>query len=72
MTVTVNDQEWYTTEELARLVRVDPSTIRRWRTSRPRQGPPFVQLSYGVIRYNVDDVGEWLSNRRISPGDEGE
>jgi Helix-turn-helix domain len=72
MTMTANDQKWYTTDELARLVRVDPSTIRRWRTSHPRQGPPFVQLSYGVIRYNVDDVGEWLSYRRINPGDEGE
>ena len=65
-------QEWYTTEELARIVKVDPSTIRRWRTARPRQGPPFVQLSFGVIRYSVSDVQEWLTSRRIDPGDPAE
>jgi hypothetical protein len=65
----VSDQEWYTTEELARIVKVDPSTIRRWRTARPCQGPPFVRLSFGVVRYNSADVGEWLTNRRVVPGD---
>lgn len=69
MTVTAHDEEWYTTEELARIVKVDPSTIRRWRTAYPRQGPPFVRLSFGVVRYNSADVGEWLTNRRIDPGE---
>jgi predicted DNA-binding transcriptional regulator AlpA len=62
------DQEWYTTEELARIMKVDPSTIRRWRTAYPRQGPPFVRLSFGVVRYYPADVQEWLSSRRIDPG----
>jgi hypothetical protein len=68
VSISVRDQEWYTTEELARIVKVDPSTIRRWRTAYPRQGPPFVRLSFGVVRYSAADVGEWLSNRRIDPG----
>jgi hypothetical protein len=63
------DQEWYTTDELARIIKVDPSTIRRWRTAFPLQGPPFVRLSFGVIRYNAVEVGEWLAARRIDPGD---
>jgi DNA-binding transcriptional regulator YiaG len=29
---------WLTTEELAQLLGVDSSTVRRWRTSRPVQG----------------------------------
>ena len=69
MTVVFNEEDWYTTEELALLVKVDPSTIRRWRTAHPRQGPPFVRLSFGVVRYNGTDVGEWLRKRRIDPGD---
>ena len=69
MSTSVSDQQWYTTEELARIVKVDPSTIRRWRTARPCQGPPFVRLSFGVVRYNSVDVGEWLTNRRVDPGD---
>jgi hypothetical protein len=59
---------WYTTEELAHLLKVDPSTIRRWRTARPVQGPPFVQLSSRLTLYNVHDVQRWLESRRIDPG----
>jgi hypothetical protein len=47
---------WYSTEELANLLGVDASSIRRWRTSRPVQGPPFVKLSSRVMIYNATDV----------------
>ncbi len=56
-----------TTEELAALLRVDPSTIRRWRTSRPIQGPPFVHISERVTKYHIDDVRAWLASRRVDP-----
>ncbi|WP_084757926.1 helix-turn-helix transcriptional regulator [Micromonospora cremea] len=49
-----------TTEDLARLLKVDPSTVRRWRTAKPAQGPPFIKLSERVTMYNVDDVERWL------------
>jgi predicted DNA-binding transcriptional regulator AlpA len=58
---------WYTTEELAQILGVDASTIRRWRTARPVQGPPFVQLSSRVTLYNANDVEQWLFGRRIDP-----
>jgi predicted DNA-binding transcriptional regulator AlpA len=67
MTATCQDYEWYTTEELARMVKVDPSTIRRWRTAHPHQGPPFVRLSFGVVRYHSADVQEWLQSHRVDP-----
>ena len=59
--------ELITTEELARLLRVDPSSVRRWRTARPLQGPPYIQLSERVIMYAIEDVREWLSSRRVRP-----
>jgi hypothetical protein len=62
------NQEWYDTEDVARIVKVDPSTIRRWRTAKPPQGPPFVRLSSGVVRYHPADFQEWLIGRRIDPG----
>ncbi|GAA3559617.1 hypothetical protein GCM10022419_045270 [Nonomuraea rosea] len=58
---------WYTTEELAVLVKVDPSTLRRWRTQEPVQGPPFVRLSERTTLYSVDDVRMWLESRRTAP-----
>jgi Helix-turn-helix domain len=59
---------WLTTEELAGMFGVDPSTLRRWRTAHPPQGPPFVCLSGGVTRYSEQDVGHWLASRRTDPG----
>jgi len=62
------DGAWFSTEELARMLGVDPSTLRRWRTAHPPQGPPFVCLSNGVTRYSEHDVRRWLAERRTDPG----
>lgn len=59
---------WYTTDEVAELIGVDASTLRRWRTGAPLQGPPFVRLTSRVTMYSVPDVQEWLASRRIDPG----
>ena len=61
------DGEWLSTEEVAKLLGVDPSTIRRWRTARPAQGPPFVRLSSRVPVYSMSDVRRWLERRRTDP-----
>jgi Helix-turn-helix domain len=62
------DGKWYSTEELAAMLHVDPSSVRRWRTADPPQGPPFVQLSARVTIYSADDIEAWLNSRRIDPG----
>jgi hypothetical protein len=62
-----DESELITTEELAKMLRVDPSTVRRWRTSRPLQGPPFIPMSKGVIMYSLADVRAWLRSRRVVP-----
>lgn len=59
---------WYSTEELAELLKVDPSSVRRWRTARPPQGPPFVRVSSRVTMYPAADVETWLRSRRVDPG----
>jgi predicted DNA-binding transcriptional regulator AlpA len=58
---------WYSTEALAQLLGVDSSTIRRWRTAKPPQGPPFVRLSSRVTLYSAQDVQQWLEHRRTDP-----
>ena len=59
---------WLTTEELAKLLKVDPSTVRRWRTAKPQQGPPFVRLSERAVIYSSTDVEAWLRRIRRDPG----
>ena len=61
------DGAWFTTEELAGLIAVNASTLRRWRTAHPPEGPPFVQLSGGITRYHEHDVARWLMDRRTDP-----
>ncbi|MFB8001552.1 helix-turn-helix domain-containing protein [Nocardia sp. NPDC056000] len=58
---------WYTTEEVAAFLKVDPSSLRRWRTASPPQGPPFVVISGRVTRYRGADVIEYLMRRRVDP-----
>ncbi|MFE2958400.1 helix-turn-helix domain-containing protein [Nocardia tengchongensis] len=58
---------WYTTEEVAALLKIDPSSLRRWRTARPPQGPPFVQISGRVTRYRGADIIAYLLRKRVDP-----
>ncbi|RVX39748.1 hypothetical protein EDD27_2118 [Nonomuraea polychroma] len=58
---------WPGTEEVAALLKVDPSTIRRWRTARPPPGPPFVRLTSRLTLYSVHDLEHWVTQHRIDP-----
>jgi hypothetical protein len=58
---------WYTTEEVAQMLHVDASSLRRWRTARPPQGPPFVQISDRVVRYSRTDVEAYMRAKRVDP-----
>lgn len=65
--IRLSPNPFMSTEELAALLDVDPSTIRRWRTVPPLQGPPFIQISDRVVKYVTADVERWLSARRVYP-----
>jgi len=69
MTMDLLQARWLTTEELAGKLGVDSSTLRRWRTMMPPQGPPFGKISERVTMYHVQDVENWLNSRRITPGE---
>ena len=56
-----------TTEQVARLLGVDPSSERRWRTAHPVQGQPFIRMSDRVVKYRRADVERWLDSRRVDP-----
>ncbi|MFF3073318.1 helix-turn-helix domain-containing protein [Kitasatospora sp. NPDC057936] len=60
---------WYSTEELATLLNVDPSTLRRWRTAAPPQDPPFVQIAPRLYLYSIPDTQLWLAEKRTDPSE---
>jgi hypothetical protein len=61
----ITDISWYSTNELANLLGIDPSSLRRWRTAQPPQGPPFIRISPRRTLYSSQDVANWLQTRRI-------
>jgi predicted DNA-binding transcriptional regulator AlpA len=56
-----------TTAQVAKMLGVDASTVRRWRTQHPLQGPPFIQIAERVTMYSPRDVEEWMASRRVDP-----
>ncbi len=61
------NQRMYTTGQVAQLLCVDASTLRRWRRSTPAQGPGFILLSTRVAMYPERDLEEYLESRHIRP-----
>ena len=52
-----------TTAEVARMCRVHPSTVLRWR--QVGEGPPVIWVSSHIPRYAPDQVTAWLE--RVAP-----
>ncbi len=60
-------QRMYSTGEVAELLGVDTSTVRRWRRARPVQGPGFIRLSDRVALYPERDLEAYLEARHVRP-----
>lgn len=67
LAVDVLEDGFMSTDQLAELIGVDASTLRRWRTAEPPEGPPFISISERVTKYCRSDVRQWIVQRRISP-----
>jgi excisionase family DNA binding protein len=51
-------EQLLTTEELAKRMRVNPSTVRRWRLD--DVGPPYLRVGT-VCRYPISAVEAWIA-----------
>ncbi|MEV0188353.1 helix-turn-helix domain-containing protein [Kitasatospora purpeofusca] len=57
----------YTPAETAKILKVSPATLRRWRTQQPSQGPAYVRIG-ARISYRHQDLADYLTGRRVVPG----
>ena len=53
-----------TTATLAQEIGLSPSTLRGWR--RRGEGPRWIRLSWGHLRYTLLDVEDWLEAREVA------
>jgi predicted DNA-binding transcriptional regulator AlpA len=54
--------------EVAKRVGVSPATLRRWRCTSVRRGPPFLRLNgANCVRYPEDELRTWLQAQRVRP-----
>ncbi len=49
--------DYLTTKELSEKLRLDGSTLARWRET--GKGPPYYEIG-GSIRYKAIDIDQWL------------
>jgi hypothetical protein len=59
---------FYTTVQMAKILKVDPSTLRRWRRLKIPKGPKATCISERTWRYYHADFVEWMNERRNAVG----
>lgn len=56
-------RRFLTTGQLMQELGVSRTSLLKWRNA----GMPYVSLGTRSVRYNLTDVLEWLSNRKVAP-----
>jgi predicted DNA-binding transcriptional regulator AlpA len=54
-----------TTQQVADMLGVKPSTLRAWRCA--KTGPPFIRITAQSVKYAAEDIDRFLAERRITP-----
>jgi excisionase family DNA binding protein len=61
-----DDEKFFTTQEVAELLRVTVRTLERWRAA--GKGPALITMG-GLIRYRHSDLDAWIeANRSTGEG----
>lgn len=50
-------------EQVAEMLQLSAGTLEDWRWK--RQGPTFIRVSRGCIRYDEEDIMRWLESLRV-------
>jgi predicted DNA-binding transcriptional regulator AlpA len=55
--------ELLTEGDVAQFLRISPETLRYWRKTAQRRGPPFVKIERRLVRYRLADLEAYLKGR---------
>lgn len=58
-----NTQSFFDTKEAARVMRLSPATLRKWRQI--GQGPIFAKV-HGKVLYCGNDINDYIIDRRVN------
>ena len=65
--MTNNSKDGYLSEtHAAEYLSLSKKSLQRWRFN--RQGPPYVKLNMKTIRYQREDLDQWMKDRLVSNG----
>ena len=53
--------------ETSRLIGISTKTLKRWRSSAVRKGPPYTRISRTTIRYAEDKLAARMEDREVIP-----
>lgn len=66
----MSSRELLTTDEVAELIRVDISTLKRWRAA--GKGPSYIRIGEDKILYRRATIETWLDERTVRTTTKGE
>jgi hypothetical protein len=54
----------HTPEQVAKMLGISPNTLKYWRVTGVKKGPPFIRLNgnVGAVRYPDDMLRRWVAN----------
>jgi predicted DNA-binding transcriptional regulator AlpA len=58
-----------TVEEAATLTGLKVQTLNNWRCQ--HKGPAFIKISNRMVRYQREDIEEWIAECRVGPATSG-
>ncbi len=56
-------KRYLNTEQVAEMLGLEAGTLADWRYQ--RRGPPWISVTRGCVRYDLDELEVWLESRTV-------
>ena len=62
----ISEDRFLSESQTAKYLNLSKKSLQNWRFN--RQGPPYVKLNMKTIRYQREDLDQWMKDRLVSNG----